>query len=104
VEALLVTVPSLETEREILRGDVVGICKTGGGGPSTESCGPNRALARSLFRLVGLSKPCRTAGDSGMSEPWDCTEWSRALNRGERSPLASEPEIGQVAMAPPRWS
>lgn len=74
MEALLVTVPSLETEREILSGDVVGICKTGGGGPSTGSCGPNRALARSLFRLVGLSKPCETAGDSGMSKLWDCTE------------------------------
>lgn len=67
VEAVLVTVPSLETEREILSGDVVGICKTEGGGTSTKSCGPKRASARSLFRFVGLSKPPETAGDSRMS-------------------------------------
>lgn len=67
MEALLVTVPSLETEREILRGDVVGICKTVGGGSLGGSCGPKSASARSLLRLVGLSKLSEMAGDSGLS-------------------------------------
>lgn len=64
---MLVRVPSPETEREMLSGDVVGMCKTGVVGPSTWSCGPNSASARSLFRLVGLSKNTETAGDSRMS-------------------------------------
>jgi len=63
VEAVLVSVPSVETEREMLSGDVVEMCKTGGAG----SCGPNSASARSLFRLVGLSTDSETPGDSGMS-------------------------------------
>lgn len=67
MEALLVTVPSFETEREMLSGDVVGICKIVMGGMSTGSCGPKSASARSLFRLVGLSKPSGTMGDSGVS-------------------------------------
>jgi hypothetical protein len=74
VEALVVTVPSFETEREMLRGDVVGMCKTAVGGPSRGSRIPNNASARSLFRLVGLSKLPEIAGDSGFSWPWDCTE------------------------------
>ena len=67
VEALLVSVPSFETEREMLSGDMVGMCKAAEVGPSTGSCGPNSASARSLFRLVGLSKDPETPGDSGMS-------------------------------------
>lgn len=67
MEVLVVTVPSFETEREILRGDVVGMCKTVAGRASTGSCGPNSASARSLFRLVGLSKLPEIAGDSGLS-------------------------------------
>ena len=67
VEALLVSVPSFEIEREMLSGDVVEMCKTAGAGPSTGSCGPNSALARSLFRLVGLSRESETPGDSGIS-------------------------------------
>lgn len=67
MEALVVTVPSFENEREMLRGGVVGMCKTAVGGPSTKSCGPNSALARSLFRFVGLSKLSEIAGDSGLS-------------------------------------
>lgn len=67
VDALLVRVPSFEVEREMLSGDVKGMCKTGGGGLSMASCGPNNALARSRFRLVGLSTDSETPGDSGTS-------------------------------------
>ena len=67
MEALLVTVPSFEAERGILSGDMVGIRNVVGGGPSIPSCGPNKASARSLFRLVGLSKPSETTVDSGVS-------------------------------------
>lgn len=71
VEALLVRVPSVETEREIWSDDVAEICGTergaAVGGPSTRSCGPNNASARSLFRLVGLSTNSETTGDSGIS-------------------------------------
>ena len=67
VEGLLVRVPSFEIEREILSGGVVEICNPAGVGPLTESCGPNSASARSLFRLVGLSRNSETPGDSGMS-------------------------------------
>ena len=78
MDALLVRVPSVETEREIWSGDVVGVCKTGWGtgveGPSAGSCGPNIASARSLCRLVGLSTDSEIAGDSGKSWPWDCIE------------------------------
>lgn len=62
-------VPSFEAEREMLSGDVIGMCNTGGEGLSVDSCGPNSAFARSLFRLVGLSKDSRTPGDSGTSWP-----------------------------------
>ena len=67
VEGLLVRVPSFEIEHEMLSGGVVEICNPTGVGPSTESCGPNSASARSLFRLVGLSRNSETPGDSGMS-------------------------------------
>jgi len=67
VEAVLVRVPSFETDREMMSGDVVGTCKVAGAGRPTGSCGPNSASAKSLFRFVGLSKDSETAGDSGMS-------------------------------------
>jgi hypothetical protein len=67
VEALLVTVPSFETERETPSGDVVWMRKTVAVGPSTGSSGPKIASTRFLFRLVGLSRDSEIPGDSGMS-------------------------------------